>query len=616
MNYRRHSSYSNEDILSSKHQNVPVDPRYRDSRPFVRSSSNIYDHAKREFMSRRRSSSSLQEDILRPFQQIQLDEYLRRSSPTMNRTRTSSPNLSDKSNSNWNLNPSILIEEYDDTAIEVKSTNSSTNLSYTETHQPLNEESVAPFAGVDEIPFIDDESDLLSRVGDSTNISITNTYSSEPKIPAVVSKSSQPYSKARKVVSFDLIDSLEELNKIRKNNFINKSSTCDHIPAIRPFKQQVFQQQPDFGEQYRQQDAFNASTSSDNSRPSSEDLLINQNFQFCTVAKSHERQNDQTKNSTESIKNDNFSAYFNNNDQLLVKNQILKKVDTKKSIIDTKAITLNLTEINSDPTDSSASQYKETVTKLRATGPSSRSICLKKKKFSYGNEPEPNIQTAFGNGAVRALTRYFEEIKFDGTKCQSTPELYQLNDDKLNAVERDMVIKQLKEWNEFGSYTKLNKTSETKDRIHSTTPALFNLTLTTSIDRRQRKMAEHTSNSNRSKSVPDIQNYNDLQFKQQSQQLPNMVRKYQITTNIKTTHTFNSCPNLLHQKYQKQMDFDRKPISFKKFQLNIHHSPCHRSTHLTLRKIKQNQKLNKRTKKFDKGDKTSNVELGEENESR
>lgn len=289
-NYRRHSSYSHEDILNMKYQHIPIDPRYRDSRPFVKSNSNIYDNARRDFMSRRRSSSSLQDDVLRPFQLLQMNEFLRRSSPTIHRTRSTSPNvsdkISDKSNSNCNLNPSIFIEEYNDNA-EVKSNNSSTNLSYTEFQQPLNEETVAPFAGCDEIPFIDDRHVFISAQHHHHNCDNDLPDANCVEMPKPLPSQSQFQSrKNRKTVSFDLIDELFNIDNVGKIEIINPkmATTVDHDNET---KEPI--------------------------------------FKFCTYKLSNS--NTKSNNGTESFKNistldnDNYSAYFydedSNNGQIL-----------------------------------------------------------------------------------------------------------------------------------------------------------------------------------------------------------------------------------------------------------------------------------------------------------
>lgn len=234
---RRHSSYSHEDILNLKFQQPTIDPRYRDSRPFVSSASNIYSYnARRDFFSRRRSSSSLHEDIIQPFQPLQKfirpDGILRKSNATLN----SSTNLSEKSNSKWDLNPSIFIEEYsDDKEAEVKSNCSSTNLSLAEAHEPLNEEAVAPFLKFEEIPFIDDENDNSSDQSEiyvpqmALNSHYENQCRGSEKKPLII--------RNRKTVSFDLMESKDDHTDdelASTKHMMNKSNTWDHINNIKP----------------------------------------------------------------------------------------------------------------------------------------------------------------------------------------------------------------------------------------------------------------------------------------------------------------------------------------------------------------------------------------------
>lgn len=592
VNYRRHSSYSHEDILNMKYQNPPMDPRYRDSRPFIRSSSNIYDHVRRDFMSRRRSSSSLQEDILRPFQQMQLNEYMRKSSPTMNRTRSSSPNMSDKSNSNWNLNPSIFIEEYNDNQAEVKSNNSSTNVSFIEPHQPLNEESVAPFAGCDEIPFIDDENEFLSHVCDKY---LPNTdanyidfcrYSHPPNPPLVTVKdSTQPYIKNRKTVSFDLMDSMEELNKIRKGNAINKSTTCDHIMNMKLSKCENTEWSKSCDQQNNQ---FNINTN--------EPI-----FKFCTLKNStNSNPNNETKSFKRkpSLDNDNLSAYFDKDDQI---NDQLKK----HSIIDAKAIALDLSELQSDSTNSSTQNEDELLkpNKIDVSCVKPTDVKSNSSKFAYITswKPPPFFDKMnFGHGKVMALKNYFEKLKMpEKILSESTPNLPNNNDtdhQKLTASERQTVLDQLREWSEFGTSEKCEHSIK-KSTICSNpvTRSVLNLTVTTSINEvPPPPSTAHLEKSPHHKSTPDFNEY----FLSDDMLLPELkpkkfpesyiVRKQKISTNIKMTQGFTkSCPDLKAEP---------KSTLISKFKTNIYNSPCHRSAYLTLRKIKQNQKMNKRSK--------------------
>lgn len=677
LGYRRHSSYSHEDILNMKHQHISIDPRYRDTRAF--SNSNIYDHARRDFMSRRRSSSSLQEE----FQRMQMNEFMRKSSPTMNRTRSSSPNVSEKSNSNWNLAPSIFIEEYnDDPQPEVKSNNnSSTNVSITEQfqQQPLNEETVAQFAGCDVIPFIDDENVCVTaqhnhhtcdnylpdvHCVDCSNAS--NDPSNEISIqipvpiqPAITSKSTteQPplIKSARKTVSFDLMDTIDDAIIITKDqiqeqmqqrqqeqqqkSMLNKHlNKCDHITNVMLNK--------------CDKDAIGTkmNCASDVTSTITTNIELNEPiFKFCTFKRTNSnntKPNDETESfkNTPSLDNDNFSAYFyddeTTNGQTLYTNNKTINDNTSTSIatstFDTKAITLDLSELHSDSTNSNSTQHD--CESLFDTNEITISTTTTKQHpifQMFVHEPPPDVmpvsvapsswnrQHLIEHGKVRALKDYFEKLKLL-KKAKSSPNLSKGNQQKMSRLEQTAVLKQLKMWSEFGTTDeeKINDRSNNNnsrninannDKENSVkkksnvianpiTRSVLNLTVTTSFD-------DHTSRiqlteSERSFSEPNIDecyqqlsDFNDVTIDESSmQRKPGVdgrtVHKQKISANIETTEKFmQSCPNLCHKSASTQ-----NPVYISKVKANIYNSPCHRSTYLTLRKIKQNQKINKLSK--------------------
>lgn len=600
LNQRRHSSYSHEDILHMKYQTPPVDPRYRDSRPFIKSSSNIYDHARRDFMSRRRSSSSLQEDILRPFQQIQLNEYMRKSSPTMNRTRSNSPNASsDQSNSNLNLNnPAIFIEEYNDHQTEVKSNNSSTNLSFTNEspNQPLNEESVA---GCDNIPFIDDENDQVTQPIATVAVGRRATIQSGAADVNAAAVAAAFMNKNRKTVSFDLMDSMEELNRIRRSNVIlNKSSTCDHITNVK----------------FNKCKAGCAAAVGNKAAPAATVAANEPIFKFCTlkqyppsVAHPSDQRTESFKkhpsvdipyNNIETSENSDFScnnlsAYFDDGaigNEYRSDGRIGCRPST--SIIDAKAMTLDLTDLQSDSTNSSNDH------------PRPIGLEAKPSKFAYIAAWKPPAffdKMNFGHGKVRALRNYFEKMKLPADVApisQSTPDLSSTADSstqKLNADERRKVLEQLQEWSEFGTVEKPKRVGASvvtaNPKPKPIMRSVLNLTVTTSFDERQPHTSDHNtewSESNRCQSAPDVREH---------KKFPDayIVRRQKVRTNIKsTTHDLRkSCPELVGDASPQAP----KPfIISSKLKTNIYSSPCHRSSYQTLRKIKQNQKANKMAK--------------------
>lgn len=643
---RRHSSYSHEDILHMKYREPPVDPRYRDNRPFASSNSSLYDNARRDFMSRRRSSSSLQDDLLRPFQTVQLNNYLRKSNPTItNNHNNSSPSIS-KCNSNWNLNPSIFIEEYNDNATEVKSNASSTNLSYTEFHQPLNEESVAPFAGCDAIPFIDDErpeptttTTTTQPIGhDNATTHYCDIYmptvncveqqrrqQQQPSRP-IPEKSLPSYIKNRKTVSFDLVGSDEELNAIRKSNLLNKSNTCDHITNIKLHDQHrrivgtkptptpipLIPPPPAPPALAVQQKRPTAAAINDSSEPI---------FKFCTLkhaTNSKEPPTESFKTHT-IVDNDSLSAYFNDDYNTTQDQLDFKKSHNNepKSIIDTKSILLDLSELNSDTLSSTSSSHTEPeitskiINPSYANQPSPNQSTHGVTKFAYipaWNPPEFCDRIAYGNGKVRALKNYFENLKLAESRqfSESSPDLSKKSD-KLTETERQMVLEQLKEWSEFGTSANEATSSQTQSHNNSSkaiqtnplTHSVLNLTVTTSFNDNSCK--DRLTVATRSNSEPDVNDY----FITEDMILPQPKKKHNtrkdsvkppgksFCTNIKTTHKFTkSCPNLC----RSTSNLEKPYYVSSKLRTSIYNSPCHRSHNVTVRKVKQQQRNGKRAK--------------------
>ncbi|XP_053964609.1 uncharacterized protein LOC128867433 [Anastrepha ludens] len=136
---RRLSASSLQEELCARGHQLHIDPRYRDTRPIARSVSSLY-------LSNEANLNNIQNN----------NNYYH-NSPVRQRT-----------NSTLNTStppPSIYIEEYMDpdpdptNSTQKRASNDSfTNLSYTEAHQPLNEDGIASVAESDDIPFIDDGS--------------------------------------------------------------------------------------------------------------------------------------------------------------------------------------------------------------------------------------------------------------------------------------------------------------------------------------------------------------------------------------------------------------------------------------------------------------------------
>uniref|UniRef100_W8BR17 Afadin n=1 Tax=Ceratitis capitata TaxID=7213 RepID=W8BR17_CERCA len=202
---RRLSASSLQEVLCARGHQLHIDPRYRDTRPIARSVSSLY-------LSNENNLNNVQNN----------NNYFH-TSPVRQRT-----------NSTLNTStppPSIYIEEYTDPEpcpnnLNQRSSNDSfTNLSYTEAHQPLNEDGIASVADSDDIPFIDDgsptedvqvyvypsqkeppQSQLLKRI----------EHVVKPQPPGIISNVRRNAPGYRKTVSFDL-----EENKSRRRDSIS-----------------------------------------------------------------------------------------------------------------------------------------------------------------------------------------------------------------------------------------------------------------------------------------------------------------------------------------------------------------------------------------------------------
>lgn len=441
---RRHSSYSHEDILNLKFQQPTIDPRYRDSRPFVSSASNIYAYnARREFFSRRRSSSSLHDDIIQPFQPLQKfirpEGILRKSNATLH----SSTNLSDKSNSKWDLNPSIFIEEYsDDKEPEVKSNCSSTNLSCAEAHEPLNEETVAPFLEFEEeIPFIDDENDNSSEHSEIyiPQMALNNHYENQcrgsDKKPLVI--------RNRKTVSFDLMESKDDDTADELANrklMMNKSNTWDHI------------------------NNFKHSSNTGTKQPN-ETI-----FKYCTYSRPSDDQASSDGPGNLSFKKpmqleqENFDKIFAHFDDDEYEEQNHQK---QKGMTDLPA---TVTKLSSSSVETNDTKETPKMAKPVAWVPTNLYDKL-----------------SFGNGKVQALRNYFESMS------EKTP------NDFLTKEEQSSTIDLLREWSSFGS-----RGDSLKPKCSL---SVFNLSDIAGNRCRFCVKKHKCSNLDRCQSVPNMDNY-------------------------------------------------------------------------------------------------------------
>lgn len=639
---RRHSSYSHEDILKIQHQQQQmqrqpqIDPRYRDSRPFVKSSSNLYEYnGKRDFFSRRRSSSSLQEDVLQPFQQQLQQQY----NATLARTGWirsgggSGDGTPERQTSKWDLTPSIFVEEYQDTVecpneMTAKSNHSSTgNLSINIIIEPpsppkpielpvpskIIDKPLKPNVplivdDIDKIPFIDDEFVDNSSFSDQPlPVYVPNRYGLTGKASAVV--------KNRKTVSFDLMESADDDDADKINSPIRKSSTCEYI-------------------NYYNDRTDNSKAETNSSDDHAEDYSVDTSiFKFCkipnkTVNKSFNNNSVSYENvSADSDDNEVGSTYFytsNNENNRRTTSHVLRP------IVDAKSLELDLSELlqssessgtstntNTIPTTTTTtttdendrqqqmSTVHEESTSTNSSGASDRmplptdAGCPKQASWMPSNFYQ---RLTTGPGKVQFLRNYFENLRATERKRQmhqSSPDIFDETADRLSSTEQMSIIRQLDEWSRFG--TRPRETMVVKNRTGSVSNLIGNsnadccLCRDDDTDERSKMLAEKCT------SVPDVSHYALTEITSERKKFPDayIVRK-QNAGSLRRTHVSEQCiPAMFYEPTRTVHVVDAPATTI--------HSPCHRSRFQTLRNIKN---IQMRKRLFGSGGRTSGRLLG------
>lgn len=579
-NQRRHSSYSHEDILSMKYQQPQIDPRYRDTRPFVSSASNIYEYKeKQDLFTRRRSSSSLQDELVQPFKTFQQkaargcsDGVHRKSNPTVT---TSGGSLSDKiTNSKWDVNPSIFIEEYDDTkhsnAAEQNRSPSSSTKSLAkpdvELHEPLDEESVAPFVGSDELPFIDDE--LANQSDESEPIYVPSAMQSHEYVG---SRKGPPMIKSRKTVSFDLIEKNHGNNgNAQCDSNISKSQTCGHITNISFSDLEINRKRSQSSQSTKVTIPSKPILTHYEAYSNSQSVILS-NIVDPLKAKPSLHLKKEDSDDTEP---DNLSAYFDNDGPSHVKCDL-----TRRKHIDEDSVALDLTGlVSSDSTSPPIPTPPLAVPEVDIV-PAPKSIEFiykEQKRWQPSSWVPTNLydRLAFGNGKVHALRSFFEgyQKRKQQRLTESSPDLRRKSN-KLTANEQQQVMQQLREWSDFGSQPTLLSQSVdnmTRSNNRDTCKTCQQLTHQSvpDIDVECRRIKPTSSSPSRAK-LPDAY----------------LIRKKGNICSNTTTELSQSVPEL----FQKPTRMVYVPSNPKL----IYGSPCGSTKFLTLRKIKHAQSRKK-----------------------
>lgn len=515
------------------------------------------------------------------------DGVFRKSNPTLT---TSGGSLSEKSTtSKWDVNPSIFIEEYDDTkhsnaAEENRSPTSSTKSLAkpdVELHEPLDEESVAQFVGTEELPFIDDE--LANQSDESEPIYVPSAMQSHEYVS---SRKGPPMIKNRKTVSFDLVEkNCATLERQLDSSTLNKSKTCDHISfsdlasnrkcsqISEGTKTNISSKPIIVAGSLKNENIIKTKTSSgQNALPT-----ISVDLPGSTILGQRLKNEDSDDNEP-----DILSAYFDNDEPSHMKCDL-----GQRKQIDEDAVALDLTGLVSSDSTSPPIQTPPLavpeddigpiiVPKHRQTKPMD-CIYKEQKRWQPSSWAPTNLydRLAFGNGKVQALRSFFEgnEKRNKQRLTESSPDLRRKSN-KLSAAEQQSVLQQLREWSDFGSQPNLASLSVDNMAWPIRDPCEKCQQLTRqsvpNIDMECRRIKPTSRSSSKAK-LPDAY----------------LIRKKGngCSRNSNTSNLSQSVPEL----FQKPIRTVYVPNNPKL----VYGSPCGSTKFLTLRKIKHSQSRRK-----------------------
>lgn len=484
----------------------------------------------------RRGSTTSNDDLLTNNLQKQ---YLH-IDPRYRDSRNIVNNISCTTDIKWDANPSILIEEYDDEQINFNKSSESINHP-----QPLNEESIASCIDSDDIPFIDEENLLeIKNVCGGIMIDRNNRRGSS--------------NGCRKTVSFDTINENLILNDENNLNF-NKSKTFEN-----------------FIENYDDDDD-DENHLNDGTNNKNEPI-----FKFCKMKQTKIKKCDVDDDDDD----DSLSFYFCKNDGLTIDDD---KMSKKMNLNELK---IDLSELTSDSTNTSSSNEIRCV----------KSVTIKDvpKIQPYKVCWTKPTTTNYGNGKVKALTKYFDFLhNFDENfikESQSTPDL-RFDDNlikkesktKLTSNEQNLILKQLKEWSLYGSMGKTD--SITKCYLHSNKKPLSSSLINLSsenygkckhLDKIYNKIDKVNLTNVKSKSTPNIDQFLlHEDFYKIDEKFPDafIINKKKICK--KNCNSIENCDiNLTKNSY----------AFYNKSCPDLFKSPCHKPKNMTLKQIKKNKR--------------------------
>ncbi|XP_039232028.1 afadin isoform X4 [Drosophila yakuba] len=519
---RLSASCLQEELCALGHQ-LHIDPRYRDTRPIARSASSLYlGNDQGGYYPPPIAPSVTHFSSMRP---------LRKTPP-----------------------PSIYIEEYQEEPAKDSQESFGNFASYSDAHQPLNEEGIASMALSDEIPFIDDEEEEKQCM-QRPCMSASSCSSTGKRNPAY---------RYRKTVSFDLEQAEDgEPDAIGIERKYHTHEAISHFAASASSTESLMTEQSEkipLIQKIRRElnskratncsaDGFSSGGSGSNSqRSSSESIermpLLRQNhspFQRqLNTQRSHKRSG----------------------------------VGTSAPIVSIQVPSVCEIESSStrSPTVNKSNQYCASTTFQTKTNPSTTTETNSRRASSQVNL-SPRFLLPLGQGKVREMAEYFNANKnFPPkiNKSRSTSELDETGSKpcaKLSMAEQGRILMQLKEWSLNGSAGKdFDEAEKVGDKVSCECPCCAHC--------RGKREQQH-GKQEQHQVVATFKCYDSCQDDEAetTKQEPELYRYASYRQSVMCSNRqSHSVRQLKRNKQQKHVQLRPKPSS----QSRHHHHHCHK----------------------------------------
>ncbi|XP_015022895.2 afadin isoform X7 [Drosophila mojavensis] len=450
---RLSASCLQEELCALGHQ-LHIDPRYRDTRPIARSASSLY-------LSNEPAAGYYQPPVAAPH--FSPMRPLRRTPP-----------------------PSIFIEEYQDDPAPAEpearnSQESFTNFaSYSDAHQPLNEESIASMADSGDIPFIDDEEEQQQQPALDRQQQQRPCFASSSGSHATPSSTIKrnPAAGYRKTVSFDLeqqqppsvapsIDRKYHTHDAISNFAISNSSSesllaeqqaNERMPLIQKIRRELNTKR---ATNCSAVDYSSGGSGSNSQRSSSESIermpLLRQQQQQpqqpspcrrqLNAQRSHKRSGLSVTAATSTITTTSTAAAAATAATVVPIVSIQVPSDSSCACSRTQ-------NVHKSNKYCASTTLKPSTTEFSSSSSSNYAVGSTRRASSHTNL-SPSFLSPLGQGKVREMAAYLNAqhslMPSSKSKSKSTSALVVAERPKLTQNEQGDILKQLREWSLFGS---------------------------------------------------------------------------------------------------------------------------------------------------------------------